>query len=209
MRGVSKRHLRRLIKKEKDVFSSKLLSNSVAQLEATCSSVNAQCHDEGHMESSDIGNTFEQKFAYDIIMKSLAEQKVLTERVLHQEVTNNNACAVFPIKSVNDLHDFNTIISEDNRDLYVNRMKALLKGRLAKTLTDVISQSVCIEINLDGVHGKKRLKDFKAFYQTLMDACRSLGFEDNEKEIRNALKIIKKRHFHAECIKNRKNKTEN
>ncbi|XP_039967999.1 uncharacterized protein LOC126766444 isoform X1 [Bactrocera neohumeralis] len=209
MRGVSKRHLRRLIKKEKDVFSSKLLSNSVAQLEATCSSVNAQCHDEGHMESSDIGNTFEQKFAYDIIMKSLAEQKVLTERVLHQEVTNNNACAVFPIKSVNDLHDFNTIISEDNRDLYVNRMKALLKGRLAKTLTDVISQSVCIEINLDGVHGKKRLKDFKAFYQTLMDACRSLGFEDNEKEIRNALKIIKKRHFHAECIKNKKNKTEN
>ncbi|XP_049316808.1 uncharacterized protein LOC125779490 [Bactrocera dorsalis] len=144
-----------------------------------------------------------------IIMKSLAEQKVLTERVLHQEVSNNNVRAVFPIKSVNDLHDFNTIISEDNRDLYVNRMKALLKGRLAKTLTDVISQSVCIEVNLDGVHGKKRLKDFKAFYQTLMDACRSLGFEDNEKEIRNALKIIKKRHFHAECLKNKKNKTEN
>ncbi|XP_049315787.1 uncharacterized protein LOC125779186 [Bactrocera dorsalis] len=145
----------------------------------------------------------------DIIMKSLAEQKVLTERVLHQEVTNNNVRAVFPIKSVNDLHDFNTIISEDNRDLYVNRMKALLKGRLAKTLTDVISQSVCIEVNLDGVHGKKRLKDFKAFYQTLMDACRSLGFEDSEKEIRNALKIIKKRHFHAECLKNKKNKTQN
>ncbi|XP_050340179.1 uncharacterized protein LOC126766444 isoform X2 [Bactrocera neohumeralis] len=101
--------------------------------------------------------------------------------------------------------DFNAVEYE----FLVNRMKALLKGRLAKTLTDVISQSVCIEINLDGVHGKKRLKDFKAFYQTLMDACRSLGFEDNEKEIRNALKIIKKRHFHAECIKNKKNKTEN
>ncbi|KAI8119857.1 hypothetical protein CVS40_8793 [Lucilia cuprina] len=142
----------------------------------------------------------------EAIMESLAKQKVLAERVLHQENENNNLRSVFPINSVEELKKIDTTICEENRDLYINIMKSLLKGRLPKTFTDVISTRVCMDVNVDGVHGKKRLKDFKVFYHALKDACRSLGSDEPEIDIRNSLKIIKKRFIHSECVKNKKKK---
>lgn len=50
-------------------------------------------------------------------------------------------------------------------------MKSILKGRLPKTLTEIMSTNLCMDINLDGIHGKKRLKDFPAFYDAL--TCKS------------------------------------
>lgn len=46
-------------------------------------------------------------------------------------------------------------------------MSNLLKGRLTKTLTNVMSLSICMDVNVDGVHGKKRLKDFQSFFKAL------------------------------------------
>lgn len=53
-------------------------------------------------------------------MKALAEQKVLGERVLHQELTNNNMRTVFPITNIMELTELNNTICEDNRELYVS-----------------------------------------------------------------------------------------
>ncbi|KNC23117.1 hypothetical protein FF38_13743 [Lucilia cuprina] len=128
----------------------------------------------------------------DAIMKAMAEQKVLTERLLYQEVNKKKLPSTFPIKDINGLNEINRSISEENREAYINTMKSLLKGRLPKTLTEIISINLCMDINLDGIHGKRRLKDFEVFFHTLTDACRTLGSQDVEKDIRNALKIIKK-----------------
>lgn len=46
-------------------------------------------------------------------------------------------------------------------------MKTILKGRLPKKLTEIMSKNLCMDINFDGIHGKKRLKDFAAFYDAL------------------------------------------
>uniref|UniRef100_A0A1I8N0Q6 DUF4806 domain-containing protein n=1 Tax=Musca domestica TaxID=7370 RepID=A0A1I8N0Q6_MUSDO len=145
----------------------------------------------------------------DVIMKTLSEHKVLTERILYQEVTQNNLAFTFPLDSINGLSEINETINENNRKDYIDRMKAMLKGRLSKTLTEIMTTNLCMHINLDGVHGKKRLKDFPAFYNTLTDACRLLGSQDVEADIRNALKIIKKRFIHAKCIQNKNAKPNN
>lgn len=78
-------------------------------------------------------------------------------------------------------------------------MKSLLKGKLTKTLTSILSNEVIIDINIDGIHGKKRLKDFDNVYDALMEAVRSLH-PDPDKELRSAIKVIKKRHFHNVCV---------
>ncbi|XP_058974419.1 uncharacterized protein LOC101888452 [Musca domestica] len=41
----------------------------------------------------------------DVIMKTLSEHKVLTGRILYQEVTQNNLDFTFPLDSLNGLSD--------------------------------------------------------------------------------------------------------
>ncbi|KAI8122367.1 hypothetical protein CVS40_6858 [Lucilia cuprina] len=127
MKSVSKRHMRRLFKKERILYSNKLLLCNVAQSEDSNPSVGVSS------------------------------------------------------------------ISEENREAYINTMKSLLKGRLPKTLTEIISINLYMDINLDGIHGKRRLKDFEVFFHTLTDPVEHLGLKMFERTYENALKIIKKR----------------
>lgn len=53
-------------------------------------------------------------------MKALAEQKVLSERVLHQEVLNTNVGVSFPVETIEDLSELNSKICESNHKLYVS-----------------------------------------------------------------------------------------
>lgn len=78
-------------------------------------------------------------------------------------------------------------------------MKLSLKGKLQKTLTTILSTQWILETNIDGTHGKKRLKDYEKVFGALMDAVRPLC-DDPDKELRNALSVVKKRHFHNVCI---------
>jgi len=78
-------------------------------------------------------------------------------------------------------------------------MKFLLKGKLPKTLTSLLCNEVIIDFNIGGVHGQKRLKDFDNVFDALMEAIRSLH-PDPDKELRNAMKVVKKRHFHNVCL---------
>ncbi|XP_037822311.1 uncharacterized protein LOC119610958 [Lucilia sericata] len=169
MKSVSKRHMRRLFKKERILYSNKLLLCNVAQSEDSNPSVGVSCTNEVDIQMDDIIN--------------IPDEQCVDRK---------------------SLNEINRSISEENREAYINTMKSLLKGRLPKTLTEIISINLCMDINLDGIHGKRRLKDFEVFFHTLTDACRTLGSQDVEKDIRNALKIIKKCAIHAQCIKNKK-----
>ena len=53
-------------------------------------------------------------------MKALAEQKVLTERILHQELGSKNLHSTFPLDDINSLIEINNTISEENREDYVS-----------------------------------------------------------------------------------------
>lgn len=81
----------------------------------------------------------------------------------------------------------------------VNTIKLSIKENLTKTLTEILALQLILLLNVDGTHGKKRLKDFGHFYEALMDAVRLL-YNDPDKEMRDALAKIKKPHFHAVCV---------
>ncbi|TMW46012.1 hypothetical protein DOY81_008908 [Sarcophaga bullata] len=110
-----------------------------------------------------------------------------------QQVTLNNLASTFPLDSLNGLSEINNTINESNRKDYINTIKSILKVPLPKTLTEILSKNLCMDINLDGVHG----------------ACRSVGSQIVETELQDALKITKKRYIHAQCIKNKNIKPKN
>lgn len=56
----------------------------------------------------------------DVIMKTLSEHKVLTEKILYQEVTQNNLASTFPLDSINGLSEINKAINENNRNDYLS-----------------------------------------------------------------------------------------
>ncbi|KAI8129975.1 hypothetical protein CVS40_0008 [Lucilia cuprina] len=126
---------------------------------------------------------------------ALSTQKVVTESLVRQEKNNVAIKSVFPINTFEELKALNDAIIEENRQIYTNAMKLSLKGKLPKTLTTILSLQLILAINIDGTHGKKRLKDYEKVFDVLMDAIRPLC-EDPDKELRNALAVIKKRHFH-------------
>lgn len=46
-------------------------------------------------------------------------------------------------------------------------MKNLIRNNLCKNMGLVITEELIYEYNIDGTHGKKRLKDFKNVYESL------------------------------------------
>ncbi|KNC22408.1 hypothetical protein FF38_04654 [Lucilia cuprina] len=139
----------------------------------------------------------------ETIMAALSTQKVVTESLVRQEKNNVAIKSVFPINTFEELKALNDAIIEENRQIYTNAMKLSLKGKLPKTLTTILSLQLILAINIDGTHGKKRLKDYEKVFDALMDAIRPLC-EDPDKELRNALAVIKKRHFHNVCVEKKK-----
>lgn len=154
----------------------------------------------------------------ETIMAALSAQKVVTESLVRQEKNNVAIKNVFPINTLEELKALNDVIIDENKQIYVsyfflyfyhfrkfctflqtNAMKLSLKGKLPKTLTTILSLELILAINIDGTHGKKRLKDFEKVFDALMDAVRPLC-DDPDKELRNALAVIKKRHFHNVCV---------
>lgn len=46
-------------------------------------------------------------------------------------------------------------------------MSSLIKGKVQKTLTDIMSVDLILACNMDGVHGKVPLKNFKRIFDAL------------------------------------------
>ncbi|XP_075154215.1 uncharacterized protein LOC142227621 [Haematobia irritans] len=136
-------------------------------------------------------------------MTALSVQKVVTESLVRQEKNNAAIKNVFPINTLEELKTLNDVIMDENQQVYTNAMKLSLKGKLTKALTTILSLELILDINIDGTHGKRRLKDFDKFFKALMDAVRPL-YDDPEKELRKALSVIKKRHFHNVCVEKKK-----
>lgn len=160
----------------------------------------------------------------ETIMAALSAQKVITGSLVRQEKTNVGIKNKFPINTLEELQALNDAINNENQQIYVsyffaqllsfsnfsclflqtNAMQVSLKGKLSKTITTIISLEVILAINIDGTHGKKRLKDFAKVFDALMDALRPLC-NDPDKELRNALAVVKQRHFHNVSV-GKKNK---
>ncbi|XP_037809808.1 uncharacterized protein LOC119602385, partial [Lucilia sericata] len=66
---------------------------------------------------------------------------------------------------------------------------------VVKHLKYILSTEVVLEYNIDGVHGKRSLKDLDKFYDVLLESIYNTNLEPAEIQLRKALQLQKKRHF--------------
>ncbi|XP_017467092.1 PREDICTED: uncharacterized protein LOC108359652 isoform X2 [Rhagoletis zephyria] len=128
-----------------------------------------------------------------IIMEALAEQNVLINRLIFQDAENLNVTSTFPIKSDNELKELDQKIDDSNIKNYEN-------------IDLLLEPEFLYEYNIDGSHGKKRLKEYKMF-EVMKDCVISIyGAEGAEEKIRKAIHLSKKRQL-KKLLTNKRNAT--
>ncbi|XP_037824397.1 uncharacterized protein LOC119612639 [Lucilia sericata] len=76
--------------------------------------------------------------------------------------SNQDLRCKFPLKTSKKLRELNSEITPENRNTYINTIKTLLKPQgVIKNLKYILSTDITNEYNVEGVHGKQCLKDFK------------------------------------------------
>ncbi|XP_036319782.1 uncharacterized protein LOC118734172 isoform X2 [Rhagoletis pomonella] len=128
-----------------------------------------------------------------IIMEALAEQNVLINRLIFQDAENLKVTSTFPIKSDNELKELDQKIDDSNIKNYEN-------------IDLLLEPEFLYEYNIDGSHGKKRLKEYKMF-EVMKDCVISIyGAEGAEEKIRKAIHLSKKRQL-KKLLTNKRNAT--
>ncbi|XP_067619989.1 uncharacterized protein [Eurosta solidaginis] len=151
-----------------------------------------------------------------IIMQTLAEHIILLKQIIYQDSISDDMLKSFPLKSLDELKEIDEKICQDNKAVYVSytcicitiikALKTLLKGKLTKKIDNVFSTEVIIAINIDGIHGKQGLKEYRQFFDTLLAAIDS---PDPTTELRRAFAVTKKRYFHKVSIRKAAEKKRN
>ncbi|XP_037825215.1 uncharacterized protein LOC119613285 [Lucilia sericata] len=158
------------------------------------------CHDCTELKTY-IDNMFKQqteilKEQNKKIMEALAAQNVLTKILVKQDETSNMLSNLFPINSEKNLNEIENQINENNKHLYVTTIKNLIRKNIVKNIGLIISEELLYTYNVDGTHGKKRLKNFENIYNAIKDAVgANPEIDDIEGRIRRALNLTKKRHL--------------
>ncbi|XP_067619990.1 uncharacterized protein [Eurosta solidaginis] len=141
-----------------------------------------------------------------IIMQTLAEHIILLKQIIYQDSISDDMLKSFPLKSLDELKEIDEKICQDNKAVYIKALKTLLKGKLTKKIDNVFSTEVIIAINIDGIHGKQGLKEYRQFFDTLLAAIDS---PDPTTELRRAFAVTKKRYFHKVSIRKAAEKKRN
>ncbi|XP_004524929.1 uncharacterized protein LOC101459469 [Ceratitis capitata] len=137
------------------------------------------------------------------VLETLQHQSVLIHSLVRQEEVSSSALEEFPIDNREQLEEIDAKINEDNRDTYVRVMKSIIRNQINKNIKSVLTEKLIMDFNLDGTHGKGRLKDYKNFYGSFREAVETF---DPERSIRHALQLAKKRYFQSTCTSNKKMK---
>ncbi|XP_017479628.1 PREDICTED: uncharacterized protein LOC108369140 [Rhagoletis zephyria] len=137
-----------------------------------------------------------------IVMETLADQSVYLKRLLREKEEKLSLQSNFPIKLEDDLQRINQEVSK-NMNQYVFVMKMLLKSGIQKSLKNIIADELVLEYNVDGVQGKKSLKNHANFYNALL-ASIPISEGPPEEQLRKSLSLQKKRIFKNVCIQKSK-----
>nr|XP_041633484.1 uncharacterized protein LOC121503273 [Drosophila kikkawai] len=77
----------------------------------------------------------------------------------------------FPIMTEEDLSKTNLLLDEETRVKLTAVVANILKrGKISKTIRDVLGGDILLEYNIEGTKNQKRLKDHDRFYSALLDA---------------------------------------
>ncbi|XP_036321182.1 uncharacterized protein LOC118735493 [Rhagoletis pomonella] len=139
------------------------------------------------------------------IIEILAEHKVLLDRLLSQNVAVENIMSIFPINSDEKLKEFDNILAT-NADPYKRQMQHLIAGNAERNLHQIFGQNIIINYNVDGISGKKRLRDLCNVFSVIIDVISTFS-KSSDTTLRAAFQRQKKKFFKQTTrIKTQKNK---
>ncbi|XP_050338002.1 uncharacterized protein LOC126764237 [Bactrocera neohumeralis] len=117
----------------------------------------------------------------------------------NKDADMRNLSKLFPIKTIEEMESVNNAINEVNINEYINAIKHLLKGDPVKHFEEIISRSMCNEVNVGGVHGKICLKKYTSLYDAIIIGL-SATSEKSDKQLSKCLHIVKKRLYRLTTV---------
>ncbi|XP_054731003.1 uncharacterized protein LOC129239508 [Anastrepha obliqua] len=138
------------------------------------------------------------------VEQALDKQKVVIRQIQRQQAEELPLHINFPINSEQELVKLNAEINDNNRNSYIKTMRIILQPGVLKSMNCILTDQLAMEFNVDGVQGKKSLKSFNKFYGALLESIEvsdTLG--SAESQLREAIKLQKKRHFRNLAFKNK------
>ncbi|XP_067628600.1 uncharacterized protein [Eurosta solidaginis] len=144
-----------------------------------------------------------------IVEQSLAERRVLIDKLSGMQ-SDQGALSrrlEFPIYTEEDLANLNDEINDTNRDTYIKTMETLMQPNgINRNLKKVLAPSLIMDFNLDGILGKKSLKNYTNFYNALLKSIPVTNLSGPaETQLRDAIKLVKKRNFQSVYYEEKKN----
>ncbi|XP_049302936.1 uncharacterized protein LOC125776095 [Bactrocera dorsalis] len=108
----------------------------------------------------DLNTKFDNMLNYlKKMMEVQAKQGVQLSVLANKDADMRNLSKLFPIKTIEEMESVNNAINEVNINEY---------GDPEKHFEEIISRSMCNEVNVGGVHGKICLKKYTSLYDAII-----------------------------------------
>ncbi|XP_067628595.1 uncharacterized protein [Eurosta solidaginis] len=140
-------------------------------------------------------NFDELKRQVNDLVKELAEQKVIIDLLMDKDAAEVPLSPKFPIETEEDLANLNKSINNFNREYYIKTMNIILQPEgILKSMKCILADQLIMDFNVEGVQGKKSLKQYGNFYRALL---RAIAISETsgpaENQLRDAIKLQKNR----------------
>ncbi|XP_070141557.1 uncharacterized protein [Drosophila kikkawai] len=133
----------------------------------------------------------------EVLVEASSEQTATVKGMTKQQGERQKVASKFPVQTVGDLIDLNSVINIANRELCIDAIKNIIvNGGILKNLRNLMANEVVLAYNIDGVQGKAALRKEIDFYGVMIDSINAVGgIGSAEDQLREALQLQKKRHF--------------
>ncbi|ALC41116.1 CG42854 [Drosophila busckii] len=128
-------------------------------------------------EKVDARDVAEMKAQMVVVADGMATQTAYLKSLMKRDnAFSETRGSTFPISSETGLMEVDLLISE-NKDIYVRKMKMLLEqAQLSKSLKNIMTEDLICCYNVDGVSGKKGLKQYKSFLPALLGKQKNIYY---------------------------------
>ncbi|XP_054091716.1 protein PFF0380w-like [Zeugodacus cucurbitae] len=118
----------------------------------------------------DLNTKFDNMLDYlKKMMEVQAKQGAQLSVLANKDADMRNLSKLFPIKTIEEMESVNNAINEVNINEYINAIKHLLKGNPEKHFEEIISRTMCNEVNVGGFHGMIGLKKYTSLYDAIIN----------------------------------------
>ncbi|XP_049303813.1 uncharacterized protein LOC125776297 [Bactrocera dorsalis] len=139
----------------------------------------------------------------NIIKRQQAETLAMFKQLFEKDVGSYGTRSVFPLSNLEALKKLDTDIVVGSSADYIKIIKNIIgKTGIIKSSEGIFERSLIVQLNYDGIHSKYSLKECKELIDCLFEASMKEEYSHGEfvKDLRQALKLAKNRHFKTNSI---------